>query len=136
MMYTISPVIDEYWNVHTGFYIIAAFCSVFIVMVIMFYKEQEITTPWFFTWIGLLLAGIFGAHSISYQPEKHYANTQVIGKFVSYQPEGYNEQSGKSRADHHYMYVVYDIEDHYVIFQSSPNVSWPKQAVFYRNPTQ
>ena len=136
MMYTVAPVIDQSWNDHTGFYIILALCLALFVCLMIGWKEEELGTPGLIIWAFFLSSLAYFAHHVSYQPEKHYANVPVTGKFVSFQPEGYNERSGKTRADHHYLYVVYEIEGSYTIFQTEPSVNWPRQAVFYRNPTQ
>jgi hypothetical protein len=133
-MYTIHPLMDANWNSHFGFQVILFLCLVAIAATLVLWKEDEISTPALL--FCCFLATMFSvmAHHNSYQPEIKYANVRVIGEFVSYQPEGYNEQSGKSRADHHYMYVVYKIENQMVIFRTEPGQAWPARAVFYRNP--
>ena len=136
MMYTIQPVIDQYWDYHTGFYIVTLICLGITGFIVTLWNAKEVETSTLGMWIGVLLLVVGIAHDNSYQPQKFYANTQVVGEFVRFQPEGYNEQSGKSRADHHYMYVVYEIEGSYAIFQTNASTTWPKRAVFYRNPTK
>jgi hypothetical protein len=69
----------------------------------------------------------------SYAPEKQYENEKVTGTFVTFQPEGYNEKTGKTRADKHYMYVVYDVKGQLVILNAKAGVDYPKNAVLYKN---
>ena len=136
MMYTTAPIVDQYWDVHLGFYVIMAICAFIMAIVITMRAKDECETPTIFVWLTALTAILYIAHDASYQPQKHYVNTPVIGKFVQYQAEAYSERSGKQMVDRHYMYVVYEIDGSYTTFQTYPGSVWPKQAQFYRNPTK
>lgn len=136
MMYTTTPVIDQYWNVHTGFYAISAMCVALFIFLLIMWKEEELGTLGLIIWAFLLSSLTYFAYHNSYQPQKFYANTQVVGKFIKFESEGYSERSGKQMVDRHYLYVVYEIEGRYAIFQTDTSITWPKEAVFYRNPTQ
>lgn len=132
-MYSMQPLVDRYWDVHYGFYCVAIICAFFTYVMCVLWREREIPDIGFGISVAILFTFVLLSHAHSYQPEVKYANVRVIGDFVGYQPEGYNEQSGKTRADHHYMYVVYKIEGRMVIFRTEPGQSWPDRAVFYRN---
>ena len=115
---------------HAGFGLVVILCL--IILVAIFNDRQSFG-------IGLMLSGgiIALAGMVSFvwteQTPTVPANIQVIGKFVGFQPEGYNEQSGKNRADHHYMYVIYEVDGQMAIFKSNANYSYPKLAILYKN---
>jgi hypothetical protein len=132
-MYSTQPLVDQYWNVHAGFYAICALLVFGEAVVLGLWKDDDIQWYSVVVWSIIFSAICYMVHDNSYQPEKHYTNTKVIGKFVEFRPEGYNEQHGKTRADEHYMYVVYEIEGRYNIIHTNPNMTWPKEAVFYKN---
>lgn len=130
-MYSFSPITDTS-DVHTGFYVIFIMCFIFISTVIHDMKEENKITKAHFIIIFFLmcLAGI--THYASYQPD-HPQNEKVVATFVGYQPEGYRESNGKTRSDHHYMYVVYSINGQEVILQGSEGIIYPKQVWLYKN---
>jgi hypothetical protein len=129
-MYTFSPLASIPAS-HDGFWIIAVFCIVMLILVL--FNEPETFFVWFF--IACFPVGI--AYGVSYhwtnQEPKVFANVQVTAEFVSYQPEGYNEKSGKSHVDRHYMYVVYSVNGNPVILQAKEGMEYPKTAILYKN---
>lgn len=129
-MYTFSPLADIPVD-HTGFFLVCGAC-VFWLVVVLFNALEEFFPHFFFATVAV---GI--SYSVSYhwtdQTTKTFANEKHVGKFVSFQPEGYNEKSGKTRADRHYMYVVYEVEGRLAIFQAVPGLTYPKEAVLYKN---
>ena len=85
--------------------------------------------------VATLASGI--AYGVSYhwtnQEPQLFKNEPHVGKFVGFQPEGYNERSGKSRADRHYMYVVYEVEGRMTILQTGLGMTYPAEAILYKN---
>jgi hypothetical protein len=96
---------------------------------------QEAEAFFVFFFLACIPVGI--AYGVSYhwtnQEPKVFANVQVTAEFVSYQPEGYNEKSGKSHVDRHYMYVVYSVNGDPVILQAQEGRTYPKTAILYKN---
>lgn len=129
-MYTFNPIADIPVS-HEGFFLILALCVV--ILVICLFNEPEA----FFVFFFLCSIPVGIAYGVSYhwtnQEPKTFVNEKHIGKFVGYQPEGYNEKSGKSRADRHYMYVVYEVNGGLVILKASEGQTYPKEAVLYKN---
>lgn len=129
-MYTFSP-LAAIPVCHDGFYIITTFCIVCLVMV--FFNEPETFFVWFF--IACIPFGI--AYGVSYhwtdQTPKTFVNEKVTGEFVSFQPEGYREKSGKSYVDRHYMYVVYNVNGNNVILEGKSGMEYPKTVILYKN---
>ena len=129
-MYTFNA-LPEIPVSHDGFYIIATFCFICLVMVL--FNEPETFFVWFF--IACIPFGI--AYGVSYhwtnQTSKTFVNEKVTGEFVSFQPEGYREKSGKSYVDRHYMYVVYNVNGNNVILEGKSGQEYPKTVVLYKN---
>lgn len=129
-MYTFNPLASIPVS-HDGFYIIATFCIVALVMVL--FNEPEA----FFVYFFLACFPVAIAYGVSYhwtnQEAKTFANVPVTAEFVSYQPEGYNEKSGKSHVDRHYMYVVYAVNGNPVILQAQTGQTYPKTVILYKN---
>ena len=96
-------------------------------------NEPRAFFVWFFA--STMLCGF--AYCVSYvwtnQEAKYYANVQVKAELVGFQPEGYNERSGKSRADRHYMYVVYSVNGEKVILKATEGITYPQTAILYKN---
>ena len=129
-MYTFQALADIPVK-HDGFFIIAFFAVILLVMVL--FNEPES----FFVWFFIMCIPVSIAYGVSYhwtnQTPKTFANEKVVGKFVGYQPEGYNEKSGKSRADRHYMYVVYEVPAGLIVLKAQEGTTYPKEAVLYKN---
>ena len=116
---------------HFGFGLLCFMCVCWLI--IAFFNEPE--TFFFLFFVATIVCGI--GYGVSYhwtnQEPKTFVNTPVVGEFVGYQPEGYNERSGKSRAGHHYMYVVYSVNGNLVILNAQAGAEYPKQAQLYKN---
>ena len=131
-MYTFNPLPDVPVD-HMGFqiFLVCAAAWLFLVLMNPYVRES------FFMWFFIMCIPVGIAYGVSYhwtnQETKVYANTQVIGKFVGYQPEGYSERTGKHRADKHYMYVVYEVSEGRVILRAQEGITYPVQAILYKN---
>lgn len=132
-MYSFEPLVDTMANTHYGFYSFCVIAALGIWATISLWNDHDLDTGVSLFWIfGLVLfTGII--YSESFKPATVYANEQVVGTLVGFQPEGYNEKSGKSRADRHYMYVVYEVNGQHVIMNAKTGVDYPKRAVMYKN---
>jgi hypothetical protein len=73
------------------------------------------------------------SYTVSYGAPCHPENIPVPAKFVAYQPEGYREQTGKHSANHHYVYVIYEVNGQEVLLEGSANVPYPKETTLYWN---
>lgn len=125
-MYTFQPVFD-FSDCHGGFYIVLTLCLAFYVFIILNAVESWVgTLLGLVTFIPAVIAG-----NVSFIPH-HPLNTEVIGTFVSYQPEGYRS-GGKHPSDHHVMYVVYNTPAGNVILEGASNVVYPARAILYYN---
>lgn len=129
-MYTFNPLASIPVD-HTGFFLVCFICAFVLVACLM--TEPESFFVWFF--IVCFPAGI--AYGVSYhwtnQEAKTFVNTKVTAELVGFQPEGYNEKSGKSRADRHYMYVVYSVNGEKVILRAREGLTYPQTAILYKN---
>lgn len=116
---------------HEGFWLIVALC-VFILLVTLWQEAESFFVMFF---VAVVVCGI--AYGVSYhwtsQEGKTSVNEKVVAKFVGYQPEGYNERSGKSRVDRHYMYVVYEVDGGMVVLKAEEGVAYPKETTLYKN---
>ena len=126
-MYTFQPVSDLS-DCHVGFYFVFALCLAFYVFITLNAIES---------WVGALIGLVTFipaviAWNVSFTPH-HPLNQQVIGKFVSYQPEGYRS-GGKHPSNHHVMYVVYNTPAGNVILEGNSGVVYPTSAYLYYNP--
>ena len=129
-MYTFAPLADIPVG-HGGFQFICFMVALAIIFALLNGMGGFLET--FFVCTVITAA----AYGVSYhwidQSTQTFANTVVHGEFVGYQPEGYNERSGKSRADHHYMYVVYKVNGNPIVFNSSVGIEYPQTAILYKN---
>jgi hypothetical protein len=130
-MYSFVPQVDIS-QVHTGFYWFAAVALFVAIMVVASIEDDPRTAV---ITLVILAAFTWGVHYLSYDPasNKPPLNQKVIGTLVGVQSEGWNEKSGKSRADHHVMYVTYRVPAGEVTLQAGPGVAYPQQAVLYKN---
>lgn len=131
-MYSFAPTVDLS-DVHGGFYFMAGICILGALLIIWDALSDYDGLGWGHV-IGLLFCFGIGAiaYNDSYTPN-HPVNQQFTANFVRFQPEGYREQSGKTRSDRHYMYVVYEVNGQEIILQGVEGSTYPKQAVLYRN---
>jgi hypothetical protein len=125
-MYSFAPMADT-TDVHTGFYFLLIVAAIALLVAFFNATVQEFS-------IVAVICGVilFIAHGESYFVN-HPLNQQVTGTFVAFQPEGYRESTGKSRADKHYMYVVYKVDGQLVILQANEGSTYPKTATLYKN---
>ena len=134
-MYTFQPLASIPVD-HTGFGII---CFLAIAVVILTGMFDDWATAVVFSVPCALVALL--AYCVSYvwtdQTPKTFKNEQVIGEFVQYVAEGYNEtiRSGKStkQVDVHNTYVVYKVDGQLVMLQSKVGQTYPERAVLYKN---
>lgn len=129
-MYTFTPVTDIPVH-HVGFWI-------FLCVIIIALSLSLLADPYEFSkYFTIACIPVAFAYMVSYhisdQSTQTFKNEKVTGTFVGYQPEGYNERSGKSRADRHYMYVIYSVDGSNIIFQGQEGIQYPKTAVLYKN---
>ena len=129
-MYTFQALADIAVK-HDGFYIIATFCVVALVMVL--FQEPETFFVWFF--IACFPVGI--AYGVSYhwtnQEPTTFKNERVTATFLGFEAEGYKEKSGKSYVDRHYTYVVYEVNGNPVLLRATEGQEYPKTAILYKN---
>ena len=130
-MYSFQP-LPDYSDSHVGFYVMSVFCTLAIAIVLSFWKEDEIDTTSMLGWAVVLCGLLFMCYKDSYTA-RHPLNEPHVGTFVGYQPEGYRERSGKSTADHHYIYVIYRVDGLDVLFQGDTGMAYPKRATIYKN---
>ena len=129
-MYTFIPLADIPVG-HGGFQVICAISLIALFVVLLNDASDFFGTFFVCSMITL------GAYGVSFhwsdQSTQSFANTQVTGKFVGYQPEVRLEKSGKSSYDNHYMYVVYMVNGNPVILQGRTGIEYPTTAILYRN---
>jgi hypothetical protein len=133
-MYTFQPLASIPVD-HTGFLLILV-TFVFWLAICVFIDSKLFFSLFF---VATLITGM--AYGVSYhwtnQEPETFANTPVVGEFVGYQPEGYNESrtSGKNtrRVDVHHMYVVYSVNGNLVILDAQVGAEYPKRVQLYKN---
>ena len=130
-MYGFEPLADLSQN-HAGFYWFAAVAFLIAVMVVAQIEDDPRTAV---ITLIVLAAFTWGVHYLSYDPaaNKPPLNEKVIGTLVGVQGEGWNEKSGKVRADKHVLYVTYRVPAGDITLQASPGIAYPQQAVLYKN---
>jgi hypothetical protein len=129
-MYTFQPLASIPVD-HIGFGLVVGFCG-FWLLVCLFNETEAFFGYLFITTIACGIAYGVSYHWTNQEP-KTFVNEQHVGKFVGFQPEGYNERSGKTRADRHYMYVVYEVEGQLTIMQTGVGMTYPKEVLLYKN---
>ena len=130
-MYSFVPQVDIS-QVHTGFYWAAAIGLIVAVLVVGSIEDDPRTAV---ITLIVLAAFTWGVHHLSYDPDanKPPLNQKVIGTLVDTYGEGWNEKSGKTRADHHVLYVTYRVPEGNVTLQAFEGVVYPQQATLYKN---
>jgi len=116
---------------HTGLFIVGMVCATWLVVCLMNCAE-EFFVNFFFVAIVMAIGYGVSFHWTS-QEVKTFKNEKVTAEFVSFQPEGYREKSGKSMVDKHYMYVVYSVNGDPVILQGQPGQTYPQTVILYKN---
>ncbi len=132
-MYTFQPLVDVTYNSHTGFYVWVVAAVLLMAIFIGLWNEREASGGFVLTMLVMFGIVTHVGYQASYQDAKVYVNTPVSATLVGFQPEGYSEKSGKTRADRHYMYVVYDVGDERVILRADEGRTYPNQTVLYKN---
>lgn len=129
-VYSFSPVADLS-NTHLGFYSILAITLVIALPMAYHAIKDSCVACFLFTLaLAAIVIGIAASDSFNYTAPK---NEQVTGKFVGYVAEGFNERSGKTRADHHYTYVVYEVPEGRVMLRTCAGCVYPEYAILYKN---
>ena len=129
-MYTFNP-LETITASHTIFWLVFAFCIIFLVIVFS-NEPSEFFGELFIVTIVCIITYAVSYHWTNQEPQV-FKNERVVGKFVSFQPEGYSEKSGKIRSDKHYMYVVFEVEGELVIMKANENITYPKNIILYKN---
>ena len=129
-MYTFAPLADIPVT-HGGFQFICFMIVIVLLFMIINGMSGFLETFFVCTVIAVVAYGV-SFHWID-QGTQTFANTVVHAEFAGYQPEGYNERSGKSRADRHYMYVIYKVNGNPIVLNGSVGVAYPQTAILYKN---
>ena len=134
-MYTFQPLASIPVD-HTGFGIICTFVLTAIFLSIF-------VEGWAYALVLSVPAALIAllAYCVSYvwtdQTPKTFKNEQVVGEFVQYVAEGYNEtiRSGKTtrQVDVHNTYVVYRVNGQLVMLQSKVGSTYPERVALYKN---
>lgn len=129
-MYTFQALADIPVK-HDGFFIIAFFCVVCLIIVL--FNEPET----FFVWFFICCIPVSIAYGVSYhwtnQTPQTFKNERVTATFVSYESEGYKEKSGKSYVDRHFTYVVYKVPEGNIMLPCVVGTPYPETAILYKN---
>lgn len=133
-MYTFQPLVDTDWNSHVGFYMVCMMAIAIMAIIIYAWKDDELSGISVVVWAAFFAVIVGIGHWVSYQPERVYANTQVTGEFVGFNPEVLTEKSGKNsyRVDRK-MWVTYRVGDALVVLEARPATSYPKNVILYKN---
>jgi hypothetical protein len=129
-MYTFNPLADIPVD-HAGLFIVAMACFMWLAICLM-NSPEDFFINFFFVAIIMLIGYGFSFHFTDQTP-KTFKNEKVTAELVGFQPEGYNEKSGKSRADRHYMYVVYKVNGSQVILNATAGQTYPQTVILYKN---
>lgn len=134
-MYTFQPLASIPAS-HDGF---AFICFVTIAILIVVFFAEDLA----YLVIALVPASlvVLLAYCVSYvwtdQTPKTFKNEVVVGEFVQYVAEGYNEtiRSGKTtrQVDRHNTYVVYRVNGQLVMLESQVGLTYPQRATLYKN---
>ena len=130
MTYSFNPLADIPVE-HNGFFIVATFCFVWMVMVL--FNERESFFVYFFIACIPLSISLGVSYHWTDQTTKTFKNEKVVGEFVGYESEGYKERSGKSYVDRHFTYVIYRVEGGNVMLPCKTGVAYPERVVLYKN---
>lgn len=130
MVYSFAP-LPPVTADHVGFFLICVAIGLITIVAIIDEFETGIR-------VAILMSPvILIAYLVSYhwtnQEVLYYKNEKVEAKFIGFESEGYNQRSGKTRADYHYTYVIYEVNGNNVILKAQTGVEYPKTAVLYGN---
>lgn len=133
-MYTFQPLVDTNWDNHTGFYGITVMMVLWMGLMVYVWGAEELKGRTVGIWAVICSLIVWLAWSCSFVPEKEYANTKVVGEFVSFTPEVWTEKSGKnSYTVKRQMYVTYRVGDNVVVLPAQSGVDYPKTVQLYKN---
>ena len=133
MTYTFYPLATvDTLNSHTGFYFIAAACAVIAVMALVGWLSHEEGAGWAIMGI-LVFVCIAAAISRKTGGITVYKNEQVTGTLVGFQAEGFRQREGKSTAEYHYTYVIYEVPEGQVMLRACGGCVYPQRAILYKN---
>jgi hypothetical protein len=128
-MYSFAALAPDYGaSSHMGFFIIMITSLILLLYAFVVEDDIDYMLP-ILVVLNILTAGISWNTGV----DKEFKNEKVEATLVGFQSEGYNERSGKSRADYHYNYVIYKTPDGEVMFRSFSGNAYPKQAILYKN---
>ena len=129
-MYSFNPIPDVPVG-HGGLFIIGMACLFWLAICLMNSPEDFFVN--FFIVVIIMAIGYGFSFHFTDQSPKTFVNEKVTAELVGFQPEGYNEKSGKSRADRHYMYVVYKVNGSQVILNATAGQTYPQTVILYKN---
>ena len=130
-MYSVLPLASVQPN-HGGFILACGLCILILGLALNAYELPE-KILWGFLSATLFSVSYYVSFHLTNQEPLVYRNEPVVADFVGFLSEGYNERSGKSRADYHYLYVIYSVGGQQIPFLAEPGKSYPKKAILYKN---
>lgn len=133
-MYTFVP-LESIPASHSGFFFVVFICAAILLSALSNFRESFFACFFYCA----VVCGV--AYGVSYhwtdQSAKVFANEKVIGTFVKFETEGYNEttRSGKTttHVDRHLTYVVYSVNGNNILLNATAGVEYPQRAVLYKN---
>ena len=139
-MYTIAPIppVDTLHD-HTGLFFFVVLGGIMWCVVIGNTDYTENKTGKRIALASMLVFPMTIAFYLSFYTGEYtvYKNERVNAELVGFVAESYmtREVSGKisKDVDHHNSYVQYKVENNYVFFPASPELSYPTYAVLYKN---
>lgn len=129
-MYSFQPLVDTSYNDHTGFYLI-----LLLMVTISFYVLRGLYLRGVIVWLVFASAVVGFTWWVSYtQDEVIYANKQVVGEFVSMNPEVVIERSGKQGTrEVPRMWVTYRVDNKMVVLPAKAGAEYPVRVILYKN---
>ena len=136
-MYSFSPLppVDTL-HIHYGLiFIFGSICTLSLFVYLAFKEFKSFQNKFYLSCAFILCVASY--FSFTEGKVIVYENKQVVGKFVKFIAEGYNEEyrSGKTtqRVDRHLLYVVYEVEGEQVILTANDGFMYPQKAILYKN---
>lgn len=129
-MYTFYPLPDE-TNIHVGWYFSLVVYLILLFFILKDALEDRVRGEHV---AGFVVCSIFLfiIHTVSYHGKKP-ENIPVTANFVGFQPEYSRVQNGKHYTDRHSMYVIYEVNGQQIILPANEGLTYPKQAILYKN---
>lgn len=129
-MYSFQPLVDTSYNDHTGFYLI-----LLLMVTISVYVLRGLYLRGVIVWLVFASAVVGFTWWVSYtQDEVIYANQQVVGEFVSMNPEVVIERSGKQGTrEVPRMWVTYRVDNKMVVLPAKAGAEYPVRVILYKN---